>query len=320
MIAFFFTRATSTACTDGAGQCPSNVDESSTGPVMALLQSQKYTQRGPAVDHDDEAKKERLGLVERTNAMNRDVERAKKMSREVHRSSGKMTREVDRSSGPPCMCQSSSTDWKPPAPRAPRCLFIDLGAADGNTFRSFAADGYGSVANCPSGGQYDAVLVEANPHFDMRLAQVRENHLGNVRVLNSTAAYMCEGNTSFFIDTVTEDHNYWGSSLSSNHKDVIASGKKKVTVPTVNVARLLVESALPEDYVILKMDIEGAEWDIVPCLAKSPETVKLIDAFYMEKHPNEWSLTGTNATTFEGALLGLTQQGVNVPEYFSDTF
>lgn len=285
--------------TNVAGQCPNDVDRSVAGPAMALLQSQRLTQRGHAVANEDSELQENLGRGEHA----------------VGKGS-----EVDLASGPPCTCEANNPNWTRPAPRAPVCWFIDLGAADGNTFRSFAADGYGPVQNCPSGGQYQALLVEANPRFAERLTQVQANHPENVRVMSSTAAYMCEGNTSFFLDTTTTDHNYWGSSLSKDHWDVQRSGRQKVTVPLVNVARLLVENALPEDYVLLKMDIEGAEWDIVPCLSQSPEAAKLIDALYMEKHPSKLSLVGTDQATFDRSIEGLTQQGVNVPEYSSPTF
>ena len=48
-----------------------------------------------------------------------------------------------------------------PARTEPRCVFIDLGAADGNTFDSFLANGYGPVKNCPRHGEWQAILVEA---------------------------------------------------------------------------------------------------------------------------------------------------------------
>merc|ERR1719498_1407125 len=37
----------------------------------------------------------------------------------------------------PCKCTSYSTWWKKPNKREPTCLFIDLGAADGETYKAF---------------------------------------------------------------------------------------------------------------------------------------------------------------------------------------
>lgn len=216
----------------------------------------------------------------------------------------------------PCACEGDSKLWKQPAPRAPRCIFIDLGAANGNTFEHFLKDGYGEVKNCPSGGEFEAILVEANPRFDESLLSLQANYSGRVRSLVSSAAYMCEGFTSFYLDTVDVQQNFWGSSMSPNARDVKRSGKKNVRVPLVNVARLIMESAIPEDYVLVKMDIEGSEHDIMPCLSQS-RAAFLIDAVYVEKHPVEWSLAGARQGALQDALVTLQSRGIVTPEYDS---
>lgn len=282
----------STCSEEDSGQCPNHVNDSSVGHM--LLQSRRQTERGHATEHEHLQKK---------------VERIQHLAFRMHRN-----RDTE-----PCSCQASGSEWVRPAPREPRCLFIDLGAADGNTFQNFINDGYGPVQNCPSNGAYEAILVEANPIFSDRLIDVQKSHAGNVRVMPSTAAYMCEGTTSFYLDTVDAQENFWGSSLSSNTNDVKRSGQQEVSVPMVNVARLILENALPEDYVIVKMDIEGAEWDIVPCMAKSEDAAHLIDALYIERHPQEWSLVGTDEASYHNAIQGLNQLGVGTPEYDSPT-
>ena len=52
---------------------------------------------------------------------------------------------------------------------------------------------------------------------------------------------------------------------------------------TVNVARLLYEFVTERDVVTLKIDVEGAEVDILGCLRHSPAT-KLIDTLIVEDH------------------------------------
>lgn len=238
---------------------------------------------------------------------------------QAQRSLGKQQRTEEARA--PCLCQPDNPEWQRPAPRPPRCVFLDLGAADGNTFQSFLHGGYGPVENCPSGGSYEALLVEANPFFNKPLRKLmgsrpRKNSTGHVRTLLSTAAYMCEGTANFYLDTVDVQEDFWGSSMSPNTRDVMRSGKTKVSVPTLNVARLIMEHTLPEDFVTVKMDIEGSEWDILPCLAKSP-AAKLIDALYVEKHPREWSLLGVDDSTYENAMFVLQQNGVYAPAYDS---
>lgn len=217
----------------------------------------------------------------------------------------------------PCQCQPSNPSWKACTRSVPKCVFIDLGAADGNSFNVFLNDGYGSIQHCPS-SQWEAVLVEANPRFKQPLSQVVARHAGQVIAYAATAAYMCEGQTSFYLDTVTAKNNYWGSSMSSNHPDVVNSGKTKVTVPTVNLNKILVENTIPGDYVLVKMDVEGAEYDILPCLANSP-SVSLMDALYMEQHDPSWGLSGTTKGAMEEVKKKLQSRGIYVPAYDSPT-
>jgi len=222
--------------------------------------------------------------------------------------------------GMPCQCDASQSSWLPNRRAAPKCVFIDLGAADGNTLRDFVSGKYGPVANCPSGGQWEATLVEANPRFDAPLKQTEVQYPGSVDAKSSHAAYMCEAKTTFYLDTTSVEHNYWGSSMSANHDDVKKSGKQAVTVPTVNIMKLLYETATPQDYVILKMDIEGAEWDIMPCLAESP-AASLIDRMLVEVHPNSWGNAGTTPQAFDAAIAKLRSKGVDIPNaYHSQTF
>jgi len=218
----------------------------------------------------------------------------------------------------PCNCVTADPTWKPCARTVPRCVFIDLGAADGNTFKAFLSNKYGLVANCPS-VQWSAVLVEANPRFNMQLATAGTEHIGQVNVMSSTAAYMCEAKTSFFLDTVNTEKNFWGSSMSNAHPDVKKSGgQQKVTVPTMNLNRILTEQTIPGDWVMVKMDIEGSEYDVLPCTAKAP-AASLIDRLYLEQHDVSWGMSGTTAPEMEAAKATLKSKGVDIPPYFSQT-
>jgi len=220
--------------------------------------------------------------------------------------------------GPPCNCVASDPSWKACTRTVPRCVFIDLGAADGNSFNYFLKNGYGEVGKCPS-VQWSAVLVEANPRFNPQLSTVGQQHAGQVNVMSATAAYMCEAQTSFFLDTVNTDKNFWGSSMSQSHPDVQRSGaQQKVTVPTMNLNRILYEQTIPGDWVMVKMDIEGAEFDVLPCTAKS-NSASLIDRLYLEQHDPSWGNIGTTLPEMETAKNVLRSKGVDIPNYFSHT-
>jgi len=179
------------------------------------------------------------------------------------------------------------------------------------------ANGYGPVANCPS-GDYEAWLVEANPRFQADLQAIEQQAAGKVHSLHTTAAYDCEAMTSFYLDTTSVANNYWGSSMSDTHPDTQKSGLQKVTVPMVNINRLIYENTIPGDWVLLKMDIEGSEWDAVPCLAKS-NAKNNVDRLLLEEHPMDWQLGSTTRVEMDQALNELRAAKVDIPQYFSET-
>jgi FkbM family methyltransferase len=211
----------------------------------------------------------------------------------------------------PCACDANNPAWKPTTRTVPKCIFIDLGAADGNSFRSFLSNAYGPVANCPSGGQWEAWLVEANGQFSSALAAEQTVYPQQVHELGATAAYMCKGTTSFSIDPDVA-HNRWGSSMKVDH------GVHKISVPLVNVIQLVAENTIPADWVMLKVDVEGAEFDIIPCLAQFPNA-RLVDRMYLEEHT--WLSVDSAYTKeqYEQAKATLRTAGVDIPNYFSQT-
>jgi len=229
-------------------------------------------------------------------------------------------RGTTRVKGAPCTCDKANHRWKSCSRTQPKCIFIDLGAADGNTFNVFMNNGYTNLANCTASGAdaWEAILVEANPKFVQPLTAEAGKYPGKVAALHSTAAYMCEGWTSFFLDTVNADQNNWGSSMSSDHPDVQKSGGQNVTVPTMNLNRILVEHTIPADHVIVKMDIEGAEFDTLPCLALSP-SASLVDTLFLETHQADWGNVGTTVEGMEVAKALLQAKGVEIPAYESPT-
>lgn len=216
----------------------------------------------------------------------------------------------------PCACEASNSSWSKCSRRASKCIFIDLGAASGNTFHAFLDNKYGPLEGCSNGWQ--AILVEANPRFDAPLKNIQAAFPGLVEADASTAAYACEGFTSFYLDTVNHDHDYWGSSMAPTHPDVQKSGQQKVTVPTLNLNKILMQETIPEDWVIVKMDIEGAEFDVLPCLAQSP-AASLVDRLFLEEHSPDWGLNGTTRHDLDLAKAALKAKGVDIPPYFSQT-
>lgn len=214
--------------------------------------------------------------------------------------------------GPPCTCDKGTVGWKLPERKDGRCVFIDLGANNGNTFHAFLTNQLNNAQTCANhSGNFQAHLVEANPKFDIPLQAVAAEHAGKVTSFHSHAAYMCESRTSFHLDAQAASV---GSSMADN-KESVKDGVL-VTVPTMNVLKMVFETIIPEDNFILKMDIEGAEWDILPCLAQVDYASK-IDTLLVEIHNSSWGKVGTNQDQMSAAIESLKAKGVNIPKYHS---
>lgn len=208
----------------------------------------------------------------------------------------------------PCHCQIDNKHWRKASRTEPKCLFIDLGAGAGSDLEAFAQDKFGPLKNCPSGGDWEAILVEANPVFSATLKAVAAKFPGKVHVNASHAAYMCDAKTAFYVNPA-ETNSIAGFQQAASS---LRTELQKLEVETVNINRLLMENAIPGDYVILKMDVEGAEFDILPCMAESPSG-SLVDRLYVEEHDPSWGLEGATQSSMQTAMAGLRTRGVDIP-------
>lgn len=222
----------------------------------------------------------------------------------------------------PCKCEAANAAWKVPTRTTPKCLFVDLGANDGETYRAFLGKSAKWKFDYDTGGfknkaQCGAILVEANPKFKPDLDAFTTASGDAVEVMSSTAVYMCDKEGEKF-NLDVGNANGWGSSLNGTHESV-AHTKKEVEVTLVNLMRVLTEHAIPEDTVVVKMDIEGAEWDILPCLAASESVLKLIDTLYFENHcaGENWcpstGQAGNSRALMDSAVDTIKLAGVKVP-------
>jgi FkbM family methyltransferase len=129
--------------------------------------------------------------------------------------------------------------------------------------------------------KWDVYAFEANPLFNSDLEKVKalvaKNH--SVYIFNETAAWTHDGKIDFYLDT----GHFWGSSLDKNHPDVIRSGRKKLTVSCKDISRIL-KQYKENDLVVMKIDIEGAEYDLLLDFMKK-DVFKLIDYLAVEFYP-----------------------------------
>jgi len=168
----------------------------------------------------------------------------------------------------------------------PRFIYIDMGAEHypssmGNWFRH----------RYPNHDAFQLIALEADPFKNgLKGGKSWRSH-SEVEMLkfaawtsNTTVEFLSEG----FGAHMTGDQNLTGEIQRGNRVDLRKFGDPKQTkhvvqVQTLDVADLLYHRVTPRDYVVVKMDIEGAEYEVVPHLI-STGVAPLIDEMFLEVH------------------------------------
>jgi FkbM family methyltransferase len=169
-----------------------------------------------------------------------------------------------------------------------RWVYIDLGVNNGDSVYSF----FTGRAKYPSlltqadiqDNTWIVHAFEANPRFNDQLDRMKkEIENGGRREINlykSTAAWIYNGNISFYVETKNAKHSYWASSIKSDM--VEEKEKEQVTVPCVDIAGLLSQFT-DEDMVVMKVDIEGAEFELLTHLI-ARNALRVVDIIGVEYH------------------------------------
>jgi FkbM family methyltransferase len=177
-----------------------------------------------------------------------------------------------------------------------RHAFFDLGTNNGDSVMYFFKSGHkiaeqkdegNMVRNYGSkdGRKWDVYIVEANPFFNKSLEEVKqfcESQGHQVFLFTQTAAWIKNEKLTFYLDTVNPDKNYWGSSLIKDVPNAEKSNFTNVQVDGIDVAQLLKRYS-PDDEVVMKMDIEGSEFQMIEHLINQ-QALQLIDIIAVEFH------------------------------------
>jgi FkbM family methyltransferase len=167
-----------------------------------------------------------------------------------------------------------------------RQIYLDLGAnAPETSVLPF-------VYKYPRGEQFELVAFEADPTW---LPSYRPP-------LCNTS---CEGiKWVQAVVGLNDTISYFASHGLSVGRSASPTSDKVHTVPvtTVDLRRWLVENVRHEDFVVMKMDIERAEFAILPALLHEPSVLRLIDELFVECHHLE---TWDNGPHFRRECLTL---------------
>jgi Methyltransferase FkbM domain len=121
--------------------------------------------------------------------------------------------------------------------------------------------------------------VEGNPHFTKRLTELEDlvhgstpRPLRHAHFFTESVGTKVDGPTTLYLDTVNTKDNFWGSSIHAQHKDVKKSAARTtdqapvaVNVTGITLTTLVRQTTLKQagNHLLVKMDIEGAEFDVL---------------------------------------------------------
>ncbi|KAG0043823.1 hypothetical protein BGZ83_011000 [Gryganskiella cystojenkinii] len=236
-----------------------------------------------------------------------------------------------RQAAPPTLVAKQASG-NSPDPNAPRYIFVDLGANGADSLETFLQSFNAKFSYSfpkPSWANHEDAeifLFEANPIFNTKLIQAKEKYTARgikVNIFPSTVVDTEDGIRTFYLDTVNSEHDYWGSSIYASHPDAIKSNSTGTRLTSINISRWLLQNFLPRDFVVVKMDIEGAEYEIVPHMADM-QAWSVMDELLVEWHgrdigggsPEEIELRWTRAQAAKNKLIS---EGVHMPAYDSST-
>ena len=170
-----------------------------------------------------------------------------------------------------------------------KVLFVDLGANLGQ--------GYFWFKKFFNGPNITFELFEPNPYCIEKLEKLDDVVLGKVK-LHPVGVGVKDGLFDFFGLGVGEGGKYsQGGSLLQNHNAnaYITSRDKSIKVKVINFASYLESKSAEFDKIIVKMDIEGAEVELLEALLKQKKA-NLISVLYVEFHSQYQAIENSQST------------------------
>jgi len=189
-----------------------------------------------------------------------------------------------------------------------RKIFIDGGAHYGESIEMFLQNYSDSNA-----WDFELFSFEANPKLlqtvDAAYNQLTAHNPQLQLSFFPGAIWVENTNVDFYTGTshysgTTNKHKTTGGVHSSN----------KVSIPGIDFNAWIIKNFNSNDYIILKLDIEGGEYDVLPHMILNG-SMGYIDKLYIEWHHNK--LTNVTEETHNNLLEVLKTKYNIIPEYWS---
>ncbi|XP_006823096.1 uncharacterized protein LOC102810286 [Saccoglossus kowalevskii] len=168
-------------------------------------------------------------------------------------------------------------------------VYIDVGANRGDTLKSFYKQKKVDGSNNPlvklpytyDPANWKVFAFEADAIHTQELQKLQKQY--NFQLYTETAAGIDNNGVQLFLDRAAEKNGYWGTSIVETKNDVTKTNA--VQIPSIDFSKWLQNHVTHDDFVVLKMNIEGAEFAILDKMIQD-DTFCLIDQLFIFYHAN----------------------------------
>lgn len=178
-------------------------------------------------------------------------------------------------------------------------IFIDLGANNGCSVDLF-------LKSFSDSREYEIHSFECNPY----MIEIYKKRFPDYKLYNS-AVSTTYGETKFYIgDTI----------LSSSLREDKTTGMTRPTeikVKCIDISDFIIKNFSRDDIIILKMDIEGSEYDILPKMLEDGLFDGYINTLYGEWHWNK--LKNISKQFHDNLIQQLKQKNFIMKEWCAET-
>lgn len=169
-------------------------------------------------------------------------------------------------------------------------IFIDGGSHSGESIDKFKEV-------FPEAEEYKIYCFEPNPKYrDVLLKR-------NVTLFQS-AIWINDGEINFY-GTDAPGRKDVGCTVTEEKNDI--SHKNPITVPCIDFSSWIKDTFSKDDYIILKLDIEGAEYKVLDQMISSG-AIEYIDYLYAEFHHQWMSMSVEQHTILIERLKGIKKE------------
>jgi len=168
-----------------------------------------------------------------------------------------------------------------------RKIFIDCGSHDGCSIRKFR-DLYDKKE------EYEIYSFEPNPHLQKYYDQLYNKHTHY-----SKGVWVKDGKIDFYVSGCTGGSTLIETKYKHNEKkritrkivcNLILPIEEKINIDCIDLSYWIKNTFSKDDYIILKMDIEGAEYEILYKMIKE-STLDYINELLIEFHNHKSGYT-----------------------------